>query len=153
VLRMKRLLISTAEFGLGMRPTNIDGLSRCAAIMQMASTAGKMAMTASLTTSGRRSATVHWAGTQCQNSLQSPKNRAAKKPIADQLKDKGPLPRGEAQHLRAGVAARPCAALRCVLFLDGSLHAGFRHGPSLTIFFIRLIIPRWSVSARVLRQR
>jgi hypothetical protein len=41
-----------------MRPTNIDGLSRCAATMQMASTAGKMAMTASLMTRAMRSPSV-----------------------------------------------------------------------------------------------
>jgi hypothetical protein len=67
--------------------------------------------------------------------LAKPEKQGGEKPIADQHKDKGPLPRGEAQHLRAGVAARPCAALRCVLFLGGSLYAGFRHGPSLTPSF------------------
>src|ERR1700674_3327715 len=89
VLRMKRVLMSSAELGLAVRPTHILGSSRWAATMQMPITAGNMGKTASLMTRAIRSPSVQSSGTQCQKSLAKPKNRAEKTQFPTRTKING----------------------------------------------------------------
>jgi hypothetical protein len=76
---MNRVLMSSAEFGFAVRPTHISGLRRCAATMQMATTAGNKAKAAHWNTNAILSPGVfHSVGTQCHANLNVRKNASAK---------------------------------------------------------------------------
>ncbi len=86
---MKRVLMSSAEFGLATRPTHIEGSSRCAATMQMPITPGSSANTASLSTSAMRSAMPQSSGCQCQKSFTPVKKAREKIQFATRTMMKG----------------------------------------------------------------
>jgi hypothetical protein len=89
---MNRVLMSNAEFGFAVRPTHVSGLRRCAATIQMATTAGNIAKAAHWNTNAILSPGVfHSAGNQCHANLNARKKCQCEDPIPDQHVKEGPL--------------------------------------------------------------
>ena len=120
---MKRVLMSSAEFGLATRPTHMLGSRRCAATMQIPITPGSSANTGTLDDEGEAIGDAPGFGLPVPDELRAEEEGEREEPIRHQHHDERPLPRGEPKGLGVRVAARAHAAFGAMALFDGALHS------------------------------